>query len=604
MAEEKTEELPVYRPSEKEIKVINRVFERFQRMKEERDKPRREFDGMTLTEYVNASMDAYNGIVSDDLKATKEDWQSIIWDHKTRGKVKTTISMIIGMRPFIFITGKNSNYDKYAKDVFEIYEDSWKQENGAYKLYLQALSATNKGTVIVEEIYKEEKVKQREIISVNQQTGKVRFREKEVIKGGVGKVEGNIVPILSFYPNENSADIEHDCCVVGLYQESSFRNKFGKYPNAVFVKPGTFASSNDYDGINYKSISDKKDTLIEVIRYYNEDIDEFVIMANGFWLNPQDEDETSPIPFNHKRLPFRKTVFELADEECFYGKSLPDLMRGEQDADNALLRLMIDQEILAINKPILLGMGIEMESYEMYPGAVKKMTGSLNEVKEMDISGATQSGFMLLQLLKGNSDVNTSIDPTAQGVHSGRKTARETVILDENAKRNSGPFMVHIYKLLLERAKLRVENIKQFYTSPLQYAVLKDKLGNPIMDSAGKKKITKPVYRTVSIGKPGKNPKWLSVDPAIKGCDFELSFIEDFEVNDSRSVRLENAEAMLQEAKKNPLLNADEVTINWLEARRSNPDRFYIKPKPADMNFVKEQGLPPKNNIPPVGQPA
>ena len=584
--------------SEKEVKVINRVFERFQKMKEERDKTRREFDGLTITEYVNVSMDSYNGIVSDELKGTKEDWQSLIWDHKTRGKVKTTISLIIGMRPFIYITGKKDEYNEYAKDLFEIYEDSWKQENGAYKLYLQALSACNKGTVVVEEIYKEERIKHRDIISVDQQTGQVKFKEKEVIKGGVGKVESNIVNLLNFYPNENSAEIEHDCCVVNLYQEKSFQNKFGKYPNAKYVTPGVFATSTNYDGINYKSIANNKQTLIEVLRYYNEDIDEFVILANGFWLNPQDKDETSPIPFNHKRLPFTKTVFEIADEDCFYGKSLPDLMRGEQDADNALLRLMIDQEILALNKPILLGMGIDIDSFELYPGKPIKMTGDISQAREMELGGATQGGFQLLQLLKGNSDINTSIDPTAQGVHSGRKTARETVILDENSKRNAGPFMLHIYKLLLERAKLRVENIKQFYTKPLQYSVLKDKLGNPIMDSEGKKKQTGPVYRQVTVAKPGKYPKWLSVNPKIKGCDFEVSFIEDFEVNDSRSVRLENAEAMLMEAKANPLLNADEVTINWLEARRNNPDRFYLKPKPQAMQFQGEQGLPPKNPMP------
>jgi hypothetical protein len=158
--------------------------------------------------------------------------------------------------------------------------------------------------------------------------------------------------------------------------------------------------------------------------------------------------------------------------------------------------------------------------------------------------------------------------------------------------------MLHIYKLLLERAKLRVENIKQFYTNPLQYSVLKDKFGNPVMDSAGKKSITKPVYRQVTVAKPGKNPRWLSINPAIKGCEFEVNFIEDFEVNDSRSVRLENAEAMLLEAKANPLLNADEVTINWLEARRNNPDRFYLKPKPQAMQFQSEQGIPPKNPVP------
>lgn len=585
-----------YIPSKKETEVINRVFTRYQRMQSERDNTRREFDGMTLTQYVNNSMDAYNGIVSNELKAAKEDWQSIIWDHKTRGKVKTVIAMIIGTRPFMSIFGKNEKSNEYASDVFEVYEDSWKNENGSYKLYLQALSACCKGTVIVEEIYDETKIKQKEIVSVDQQTGQIKFKEKEVIKDGVGHVKVNIVNLLNFYPNENSAEIEHDCCVVNIYSEKAFENKFGKYPNAQYVKPGVFISGNDQDKILYTSIAQNKSNLIEVIRYYNEDLDEFVILANGFWINPQGE-EVSPIPFDHKKLPFAKTVFELADEECFFGKSLPDLMRGEQDADNALLRLMIDQEILNVNKPILLGMGIEIESYQLYPGKTIKMTGPIEQMKEMDMTGASQSGFQLLQLLKGNSDINTSIDPTAQGVHSGRKTARETVILDENSKRNSGPFQLHIYKLLLDRAVLRVENIKQFYTQPLQYSVLSGKYG-VTLNSKGKTK-TKPKYREITVTKSGKVPQWIKVKPEIKGCDFEIRFVEDFEVTDNRSYRIEMSKALLDEAKANPLINADEATIEYLESIRKNPDRFYIKPKPQDMQFQNQQGLPPKNPMPP-----
>lgn len=587
--------LNTYSPSEKETAVINRVFARFKRMQEERDKKRREFDGVNLRTYVNNSVDAYNGIVSDELKETKEDWQSILWDHKTRGKVKTTIAMIVGMRPFMSVTGKNRESHEYASDMFEVYEDSWKNENGAYKLYQQALDACIKGTVIVEEVYQEEKVKRKEIISIDQETGKVKFKEKEVIKGGYGCVKANIVPILDFYPNENSAEIEHDCAVVKLYTEAAFKNKYGKYPNAKHVKPGTFVTGNGTNDMLYKSISDRKETLIEVVRYYNEDVDEFVILANGFWINPQDGDACSPLPFDHKRLPFAKTVFELADVDCFYGKSLPDLMHGEQDADNALQRLMLDQEILKGNRPILLGMGIDIESFQLYPGKPIKMTGDVNQMKEMDLQGASQSGFEFLRLLKSNSDINTSIDPTAQGVHSGRKTARETVILDENSKRNSGPFQLHIYKLLFDRAKLRVENIKQFYTSPLQYSVLKDKYGKPVLDSKGKKKETVPEYRKVTVAKAGKAPRWVTVRPEIKGCEFDLRFVEDFEVTDNRSYRIEMAKALLDEAKVNPLINADEATIDYLEAIRRNPDRFYLKPKPQDMAFQASQGVPPVN---------
>ena len=65
-------------PSEKELSVINNVYTRFTDMKKERDKIRHECDDRNIIEYVNDSVDQYNGIVSDELKATKEDWQSLI----------------------------------------------------------------------------------------------------------------------------------------------------------------------------------------------------------------------------------------------------------------------------------------------------------------------------------------------------------------------------------------------------------------------------------------------------------------------------------------------------------------------------------------------
>jgi hypothetical protein len=233
---------------------------------------------------------------------------------------------------------------------------------------------------------------------------------------------------------------------------------------------------------------------------------------------------------------------------------------------------------------------------------VKKITGGnpnipINQqILEQEVMGANQSGFQMLQLLKNNSDINTSIDATAQGVHSGRKTARETVILDENSKRNSGPFQIHIYKLLWDRAELRVENIKQFYTSPVQLTVLKDdKTGEPVIGKDGQPIPNGKKYREIAVTKPGKNPTWFNIDPKIKGCEFEIRFVEDYEMPQSQSARMELAKARLDEAKVNPLLNADECTIDYLESMRSNPDRFYLKPKPVDMQFQNSQGVPTPN---------
>lgn len=595
-----------FNPSTEETKVVKRVYQRFLDMKQERDKPRRAFDGRTLRQYVLDSMDAYNGIVSDEIKATKEDWQSLSWDHITRGKIKTIIAMIVGARPFMSITGKNRKSHEYAEEMFQVYEDTLKQEKGSYKTFLQALSATTKGTVIVEEMYVEEKVKRKDIKSVDQETGKVTYEEKEVIKGGAGKVMREIVPLLDFYPNENSADIEHDCVKLKKFSKKAFLNKYGKYENAEFVMAGNLYFDMETGEYRQQATDPAQD--VEVLSYYNEDWDEYIVLANQIWINKQANDGVAPIPFDHKKLPFRKTVFELADEEEFYGKSFPDLAKGEQDPANALIRLSIDREILSLNRGVILGAGIEIDSYALYPGSVKKVTGGnpnipINQqILEQELTGANQSGFQLLQLLKGNANANSSIDETAQGVHSGRKTAREAVILDENSKRNGGPFQIHLYKLLWDLAELRVENIKQFYTSPLQVKVLEDENGIAELDEEGNEIPTEKIYREIAVTKPGKQPKWFSVDPELKGCEFELRFVEDYEMPENQSARMELAKAVLDEAKANPLVNADEATINYLEAMRMNPDRFYLKPTPQAMQFQNGQGIPPENPRPNIPQ--
>lgn len=559
-----------YLPSDKEIKVINRVFERFSEMRRERDKIRHEFDDRTITEYVADCLDQYNGIVSEELKSTKEDWQSLIWDHETRGKVKTIVAMVTGNRPFMSLIGETEQDHDFAADMLDVYEDAWRKENGSYKLYQQALESAIKGTVVVEELYREEKYTEKEVTSVNQETGQIKFKKVSKIRGGAGHVKSEIVPLLDFYPNENSSEIEHDCAVIKHYSKKSFMNKFGKYQNAKYVNAGVWADT--FEGCEYQAIATKKDELVEVLRYYNEDFDEFVLLANGVWLNKQIDDEIAPLPFNHKRLPFAKTVFELADTNSFYGKSMCDLLGGEQETRNALLRLMVDQEILAVNRPILLGMGIEIESYQLYPGKTIKMTGDISQMKEMDISGSNQSAFQLLNLLRTSADINTSIGPDSQGVHTGRKTAREAVILDENAKRITSTFQVFIYKLLYDRANLRVENIKQFYTTKIQNRA-----------------------RKVPVVKPGKDVKWIDIDPRIKTANFQIRFVEDYETAMNRSTRIELAKAILDEGKANPLINADSATIDYLEALGKNPDKLYIKPKPEAMQFQQSNGVPPEN---------
>jgi hypothetical protein len=549
-------------------------------MRTERDKPRREFDGRTLATYIKDNVDAYNGIVPDSIRQTKEDWQSLIFDQKTRAKVKAIVANISSSRPYINVYGATELDNKRASDMRLVFEDSHKVEEGFYKLYLQTLSAAVKGTVIVEEGYQEKKKEVKDIIGFNHETGKAKVKKRSIIEGGCGHVYGDIVPILNFYSNEHSPEIEHDCIVVKYYNKDSFDNEFGGYEEAKYVKPGIYNDSLDED--EYKSIGDDRKDIIEVMKYYNEDLDEFIMIANGVWLNPQDDDEICPLPFNHKKLPFVKTVFEPADENLFYGKAMPDLMAGEQDTINALLRMTVDQEVLSIHKPILLGDGAEIDSYQMFPGKTFRMTGDVNQAKEMDISGTQQSTFQVLEWLDKKSDINTAIGANTMGVHSGKKTAKEAVILDENAKKLSGNFKVFIEHLLFKRAELRVENICQFYKDPIQYTVLKDKYGNPVKDRNGNNKKV-PVNREILVDRPGAKPFWVKVNDEMCEAKYIVRLNKDVEPPTTRQELLNVAMALLEESKNNPLIDADESTINFIVRLGLDPDRFYIKPKPEEV---------------------
>jgi hypothetical protein len=102
-------------------------------------------------------------------------------------------------------------------------------------------------------------------------------------------------------------------------------------------------------------------------------------------------------------------------------------------------------------------------------------------------------------------------------------------------------------------------------------------------------------FREISVEKPGKNIKWFEVDPQMKGTTYNIRFIEDYEMPQSQSARMELAKARLDESKSNPLLSADECTIDYLESMRSDPGRFYLKPTPQAVEFQNSQSLPPVN---------
>lgn len=584
------EETEIYEPTQRQLEVSNRVYQRFISMRSERDKRRRAFHGMNLIEYVNYSMDLWNGIVPDEVKATKEDWQSIIFDNKIRGKVKALISMVVASVPYINIIGKDEDDNKHAFQMQRAFDDTNKKNYESYQRFLEAFSCATKGTVIKEEYFCERKKKVKEVSNYNEMTGDVTYREKTVIDGGYGYCKSKIVPLVNFYPNENFPDISGDCIVVSYPRIDEFKRKYGGYKLAKYVNVGKYISDNSE--ALYKRDAEDTSENIEVLKYYNEFDDELIILANGIWINPQGEnmDGIGPIPYNHKALPFTKTVFEPADEEEFYGKSLPDLGAGEQETINALLRMVVDQEVLSIHKPILLGSGNEIDSYSLYPGKTYNITGDISQVREMDLSGANPMSIQLIDYLRKQTDENMSVDLNSQGVFSGgRKTAREAVILDENAKRVASVFRKNLYKLTVFSAMLRIENIKQFYNTPVGKKEKKHPDGRKFIGEDGQPVMVDKM-RTIATEDNQGNINYEELKPEMFKGDYILRVDEDVEVPASRMARIESAKALVDEAKAgNTTIDFEEATLDYLVAWGKSPKRFFIPYKQRSKSPEEEQ---------------
>ena len=247
-----------------------------------------------------------------------------------------------------------------------------------------------------------------------------------------------------------------------------FKAEFASWKNTKYVLPGgDLTDETFFSSFVSEEIREQGSELVEVLRYYSREADEFVILANGVWVNPLNGEKVCPLPFTHKELPFFTIVFEPMASDFPYGKSLPDKMLHEQDAINALYNMMIDQAYVSIHRPLVTGDEDALDDVELVPGKVNYVGADTKNIMELDISGPGAAHFNMLQLLH-NSLEQTSVDSVQSGQTGEAGTATEVRQASAAASRQFLLFLQFVFHGYKRQAKLRVSNILQFCTSPDQ----------------------------------------------------------------------------------------------------------------------------------------
>lgn len=462
-----------YKATEKEEKIISAIWTQWVNCREQRESTYRFFNDRTFIDYVNDSVDRFNGYIEPRTDPAG-DWGAKVFNNITRNKTISIIANITAerVRSEFFPQDQLDEMDRRSAEIVKHLEDFsyYKNRDDEQQLY-SVLEAVTKGTSIGYEGYKASKRKVKEITDYDADTGEVKWKEKEVVDWD--DVYGDVIPLFEFYPgNIWVREMQKQPFVIWrtVLDWDVFEHDFGKYKNFSKVQSAseylaTVTDSRDSqtgDGqtqVTSYITEGVLDQQVEVIRYFNRWTDEFHILANGILLTKP----VSPFPWDHKMYPFWKTIFEPFAADFFYGKSLPDKMRSNQDVLNVLYRMMIDQSYLSINPPIMT-QGVEsIRDEALYPGRRMAFDDVAN-TKIMEIPPPQPAHFSIIKMVEEKLGQDSMQDPSAQV--GNRASAYEVGVAKEQAQKLLSLFLRTLEWGVRDKTELRVKNILQFYRLP------------------------------------------------------------------------------------------------------------------------------------------
>lgn len=459
-----------YRPPEHIRENIFSVYEKFSKWKALREQPYRQFNHLSLSQWLEESRRKFWGYIPLSVDADTPQF----FFPETRNQVIGILAKIANLKlkpTFEGVEGYDVLTATILKDLFEHWRRS---SNRKIHNFWQFLYSIINGSVIVFTAYRSRKRKVKNITLHDAATGETDYSEEELDDSDV---EETIVNLEDFYfPKMWEPDIrkQGECAWRTLMKWMDFESEFKDYPEFKYVMPGSqFADDSIFT--NFLSYEIRRDDYVEVLRYFNEEEDKYMIIANGVLLNPlkrKQKYEISPLPWNHKRLPFAKTIFEPMDATWFYGISLPQKVNSPQEALNKMWELMIDREEHAIASPIITNDPSMESGLEFKAGRIYQVQAPVDQYRELQMSPSSPSYWNALQALQGIIQTTGSGGLQAALPTVQPRSATEQSFVREQKQEAAGLYSLFYQDLLEQKVWLVLKNMIQFYTSEKAEKVL------------------------------------------------------------------------------------------------------------------------------------
>lgn len=458
-----------FKPSYTEIKVVERVSQLFRSRQMERDRAFAYFDGMTLTEMVEDSVERFNTNLY--LREGMEDWQAGFNDGFIRTKVLSVVGKIVEQLPIASGIPRGEEDTLRAQIITDLYQYTEEIDDYENNMTMFILELLVKGTAIG---YEDIEYKKKKIRTVTGIGDNMKVTEKMITST---KFFTEIIPLEEYYPASvgiMGTENQPDCFRRKRMNLSKFRDTMGHYKKASLVNGKVSVNKNTVSVPYYNDFisNDVLDGDVEVLYFFDIVNDEFIIIANGIWINPLGPTEiVQPLPWNHKESPFYNAINEPFGI-FFYGKSMPNRLSSMADILNVLQNMMIDQSFLSIFTPILTAGFDGFEDDWLRPGRHTSIdTGGVSLSNAiMPLQFPTPNGWhqYILEYTRRIME-EASIDRVSQGQAGGgaeRTTAYEIQTAAAGVAAALTTVVRYVNAAIKRKAKLRMKNILQFGFNP------------------------------------------------------------------------------------------------------------------------------------------
>lgn len=454
-----------YQADQKEIEAVGSVYFDFFRWRTFRSGAFRHFNDNNIESVLRISRELFWNYTSNP----SEDLENIGLGFNipfTRKEVMDFMNrmMALGIKPRIM----GDSLDAYGVKVLQALYQRWRfKNNDRVEKFWQLLYGVINGTVCLYVGFNDQKKTEAFLKSFDPKEGTYTIDEEK--REYWNDVEVKLVPLEDIFLSKvYERNIQKQGKLIWRTQMdvADFHIEFQQYPDHVHVRAGNRIAE---DSLYYRLLGGTGITTtnkVEVLRLYDTDNDQFMIIANGILLNKLgkgDNMRIMPMPFNHKMMPFVWSIGEAVDEKLAYGMPLPYKIRDLHKMSNTQFIMLLERELRLIDPPILTS---DIEAPEIVFGQKKMIpVTDVNAYKEMNIS-PTQGDYMTTM-----NSVQTMMTTIAQGgvnqvIPSIQPKSAAEVDSANQAKQQAMavPTLMY-YDMIRQEIMLVLKTMLQFYSA-------------------------------------------------------------------------------------------------------------------------------------------